>query len=150
MLVRQDLRGRHQRRIEPAFQRHQRRARRHRGFARAHVALQQSPHGMHPAHVRADLPQYFRLRAGKLKIQFGEEWLYQMIIAGTRQRLRDQFKFFASPLYLHLQGDEFIQRQPLPRDECVRHLFRKMDHSHRIRPCWINFQVGRGRRLGNL
>ena len=65
MLFRQDFRRRHQRGIEAALQGHQCRAGRHHGFAGTDVALQQPPHRVRAAHVRADFAEHLRLRAGQ-------------------------------------------------------------------------------------
>ena len=53
MLFGQYLRRGHQRDVEAAFQRHQRRAGGHGGFARPDIALQQPPHRMRAGRAEA-------------------------------------------------------------------------------------------------
>ena len=128
MLFRQDFRRGHQRHIEAAFQRHQRRTGGHGGFARPHVALQQPPHRMRAAHVRPDFAKHFRLRAGQLETELDEKWFYQAVVAAAGQCLRLRLEFFPTQPDLNLQFDEFIQCQPLPRNFHVGQFFWEMRH----------------------
>ena len=132
VLLRENFRGRHQRHVEPALQRHQRRARRHSRLARADIALQQTPHRMRPAHVRADFSQHPRLRVRELEAKLREKRLDEMIVTGASQSLRAGLKLFPSRLNLQLQRYEFIQRETLPREFHIRQLLREMNHANRV------------------
>ena len=132
MLFRQNLRRRHQRHVETAFQRHQRRARGHHGFAGPDIALQQPPHRMRAAHVRADFAEHVRLRAGELEAEPRQKRFHQTVVAAARQRARFGLEIPPAKLHFALQGDEFIQRQPPPRDFHIGQFFGKMNHADRV------------------
>ena len=87
VLFRQNFCWRHQRDVEAAFNRHQRAARRDRRFSRANIALQQSPHRVRAAHVRANFFQDIRLRRRELETELCEERFHQTIVTTARQRL---------------------------------------------------------------
>jgi len=57
VLLGQDLRRRHERRLEPGFDRPERSHHGHEGLARAHVALQEPHHPQRPREVAPNLPQ---------------------------------------------------------------------------------------------
>ena len=86
MLFRQNFRRRHQRDVESAFQRHQRAAGRHHGFAGTDIALQQPPHRMRAGPCPcANFAQHFGLRGGELETQLGKERFDQAVVAAARQ-----------------------------------------------------------------
>ena len=70
MLCRQNLRGRHQRRLVSVFHGHQHGLQRHNGLARPHIALQQAAHGARLAHVGHNLAQAALLRRRGMKRQY--------------------------------------------------------------------------------
>ena len=69
MLLGEQLRRRHDRRLEAVLHREQRAEQRHDRLAAADVALQQALHAAVAAHVGEDLAQHARLRAGERERQ---------------------------------------------------------------------------------
>ena len=120
VLFRQNFGRRHERDVVAAFQRHQRAARRHDRLAGADVALQQPPHRVRAGQVLAQLAQDFGLRLGQLEAEPGEKGLDEMIVAAARQRPGLGLEVPPAKLYLPLQLDELVQRQPPPRQLGVR------------------------------
>ena len=69
MLLRKNLGGRHQRHLVAVFDGDDRRLKADDGFPRAHISLQQTPHGMRLLHVIGDLFQHPLLRRRGMKRQ---------------------------------------------------------------------------------
>ena len=69
MLRGQNLRRRHQRRLEAVLNCHQRRLHRHNRLARTHIALQQPSHRLRPPHIGCNLPQHALLRRRRMERQ---------------------------------------------------------------------------------
>jgi hypothetical protein len=132
VLFGENLRRRHERDVEAAFQRHQRGAGRDRRFARADIALQQTAHRMRAAHVRADFAQDAGLRSGEFETELREERFDEVVVAGAGEGFGAGFKFFAPRLDLDLQLDELIEREPLPREFHIGQLLREMNHAHGV------------------
>jgi len=128
MLFRKDFCRGHERDVEAAFQRHQRRAGGHGGFARTDIALQQPPHRMRAAHVLADFAQHLRLRTGKLETEPGKKRFDEAVVAAARQRRCVRFKIFPPGPDLNLQFNELVQRQPSPCNFDVGQFLREMRH----------------------
>ena len=133
MLFGQDFCRRHQRHVATAFQRHQRRAGRHDGFAGADVALEQAAHGRRPGQVAADFAQHPRLGLSQVEFQRGQERLHQPVVAGAGQGAGVGFQVPPARLHGLLQFDILVQRQPLAGDIRVVQFFWKMQQAHRLR-----------------
>ena len=84
MLLGQDLRRGHQRRLETRLHRQQHRRERHERLARADVALQQPVHGPGRGEVGADLADGAALRAGERERQRLVESLQQLARPAVR------------------------------------------------------------------
>ena len=129
MLLCQDLRWRHERHIEPAFQGHQRGTRGDDRLAGTHVALEQSAHRLRAAQIAADFAQNPGLGGGERKTKLFEKGLDQMIVAGAGKSFRVGLEFLAPTLDRQLELEELIIRQTPPRGFHVGQLFRKMEHA---------------------
>ena len=90
--------------------------------------------GWRAAHVRPDFAEHPGLRAGELETKPGQKRLHQVIVTAARQRLCLRLEFFPPQPDLHLQFDEFIQRQPPSRDFDVCQFLGEMRHVHRVGP----------------
>lgn len=136
MLLGQNLRRIHQRDGPSAFDGHQRGAGGNDGFARAHIALQQSAHRMPRTEVRADFSEHFGLRVGEFESETFEERAHQVICTGTGQGGRARFPCAATFLNRELQRDELVQREPPSRSFDFIRLLGKVNHPKRLGAGW--------------
>jgi hypothetical protein len=92
VLLGQQLRGRHDRRLISVLEREHRREERDDGLAAADVALQQAVHSAVAAHVGDDLTHRRRLRAGERERQSAFERTRQIPLVAER----DSFPFLSN------------------------------------------------------
>ncbi len=111
MLLRENLRGRHQRHLITVLDRNDRRLKADDGFTRAHISLQQTPHGIRLLHVIGDLFQHPLLRRRGMKGQNLLDRLARVVIqakgdAGLR------FLLSAFEFQPQLDEEQFFKDQP--------------------------------------
>ena len=123
MLFGQDFGGCHQRALPACVHAQCGCQRGHHGFARAHIALEQTVHGHGAGHVGRDLGAHTLLGAGQCKGQGVQETLVQRAgAAGRGQYGRFERCPGASRLQLReLLGQEFFRFEPLPCRVAVVH-----------------------------
>src|SRR6266487_242632 len=83
------------------------------------------------AQVATDFAQHFGLRVGEGETQLFEKRFDQMIVARAGQSGGAGLKSSAAPLYLHLQFNKLVEREPSPGDLRVRDLVREMQQANR-------------------
>ncbi len=88
--------------------------------------------GCAPPMSDADFAEHVRLRVGQLEAEPRQKWLHQTVVAAARQRARFGLEIPPAKLHFALQLDEFIQRQPPPRDFHIGQFFGKMNHADRV------------------
>ena len=70
------------------------------------------------------------MRFSELEAELGKEWVDEMVIAATRQRLGLGLKVLSAKEELPLECDELIQRQPATRQICVAIGFGEMQQTN--------------------
>ncbi len=114
MLLGEDLRGRHERRLPAVLDRLQGRERRHQRLAASHVALQQAAHGMRVREVLRDHRLRLALRAGEGERQRFRERVGERVRVGKRGRaLRAALP--VGDAHRELLREELVELEPLPR-----------------------------------
>ncbi len=136
VLARQDLRGRHQRRLHAGFHRVEHGDEGHHGLAAADIALQQAQHPVRRGHVAADLRQGLALGVGELIGQRRDRLLPQHAL-GLEDAAREALALIAHQGHRQLIGQELVVGQALARrrrGQQIRIGGRRVEHGHGLAP----------------
>jgi hypothetical protein len=114
VLLRQDFRGRHDRRLAPPLDRDHHRGCSHHGLSGAHLSLQQAVHGMRGMHVPCDLLDGSLLGPGEGEGQGGKEGLQHPALRPVPVGFRGSGHLPPAQQEGQLEDQELLEGQPPP------------------------------------